>query len=693
MAEPASPPTAPAAPAPAPETGEGGHTPILLKGEIEIYPSARMAHLDQGPIKAYAAKSKTRERAFAYVCERNLVPQIYSSSMYYGLSSPALTRLIGAGVVDWTPLKQQRYVFVYEDKLGRPIANSSNYLAMGLKNDLVMNTIVRNIVPALKDMRDADFVHGNVRVTNLFDGGGTGLDKVMLGECLSTPCGFLQPALYEPLERAACDPLGKGPAVYEDDMYAFGVTLAVLLRDADPLAGFSDDEIIAEKIEQGSYAAITGKERFTGSLLECLRGLLNDDWKQRWTIDDLVTWMEGRRVHAKQSTNVRLKASRPIDFAQEKYLRPQLLALDLPKNPKEATKLVEGHDLSQWLSRSLQDKPIEDRTEKALLQALEGGNSGFYPERLACYLALALAPPMPIMFRGLKFLPQAFGQMMVDAVLQKKDLNPFVEIIQNQMTLFWIGTQESGSADSNEVVMKFDTCRAFLRQAIVGYGIERCVYFMAAECQCLSEKLKDFYVRTAEDLLTAYEALASSGNRPQEFFDRHIISFLSVRDRQVIDPYIPDLNSEEKHRQILATLRVLSSIQKRAKMPAMPGVTGWLIDSLEPLIERFHDRDTRGRLRTQLQKLRDKGDIGKLSALFDNQQVFQDDFNAFRMALKTYAGLRAEHARLSEDLESNKSFGHGTGRQVATMVSGVLAAIIVVIYMVFKFSGGTGGQF
>ena len=143
-------------------------------------------------------------------------------------------------------------------------------------------------------------------------------------------------------------------------------------------------------------------------------------------------------------------------------------------------------------------------------------------------------------------------------------------------------------------------------------------------------------------------------------------------------------------RQALATLRVLANIQKRSKMPPMPGVTGWLIDSLDPLIERFHDRDARTRLKAQLQKMRDKGDIDKLSVLFDNPQIFQDDFGAFRNALKNYAALRQEHARLSEDLESNQTFGQGMGRQVAAMVSGIFAALIVVMYMVFKFSGGGG---
>ena len=166
---------------------QGENSPsVLLKGEIEIYTEARLSQYDQGEIKAYAARSKTREKSIAFLCERHLVPRIHHSSMYYAIHSPSLPRLIGAGIVDWAPLHQQRYVFVYEDKFGNPVANSSNVSGMGLKHDLVLNTVVRNLVPALKDMRDVDFIHGNIRVSNLYDGGSPNLEKVMLGECLNT---------------------------------------------------------------------------------------------------------------------------------------------------------------------------------------------------------------------------------------------------------------------------------------------------------------------------------------------------------------------------------------------------------------------------------------------------------------------------------------------------------------------------
>jgi len=670
-----------------PPDAPAAHQSVMLKGEVEIFPGSPLPYLDQGPIKAYAAMTRTRDKAFALVCERHLVPQITESAKYYGLLSTGLPKLVAAGTVDW-PSKQQRYVFVYENKIGKPIATAANYMAMNLKNDLVLNTVIHNLVPTIKDMRDVDFVHGNIRVQNLYDGGGSGLDKVMLGECLATPFGYLQPALYETIERASANPLGRGKASPEDDMYAFGVTLAVLLRGVDPLAGFNDQEVIEQKIEMGSYAAITGKERFTGSLLECLRGLLNDDPRLRWTIDDVITWTEGRRVHPKQTANVKLKASRPLDFAGEKYLRPQMLALDLPRHAKEAERLTEGKDLAQWLNRSLQDKPTEERAQEAIAEAQRSGSTGFYAERLACYLSLALSPSMPIMFRGLHFMPDAFGQMLIEAIVLKKDLNPFVEIIQNQMTMFWIRTQDVAAGDIGDLMTRFDTCRSFLRQTMTGYGIERCAYFMSVESHCLSEKVKDYYVRTAEDLLFAYEKMAISGNRPESFFDRHIIAFLSVRDRQIIDPYIPDLSADEKHRQILATLRVLAAIQMRSKLSPVPGVTAWLVERLDPLISRFHDRNARVHFKAQLQKLKDKGEIGKISNLFDNPQLYPDDFKQFKGALRDYADFRNEYNRLEEDLDNNKNYGHGAGRQVAAAVSGVIATFIVLVYIVYKYSGG-----
>jgi len=165
------------------------------------------------------------------------------------------------------------------------------FQGLGWKPEVVQLNVVKSLVHALLDMRDADIVHGNIRPSNMFAiGPAGGVDRVILGECLSTPSSYAQPAMFETIERAMADPIGRGPPVIDDDLYALGVSLAVILRHRDPMEGFTDEQIINHKIDQGSYIALTGKDRFSGDILELLRGLLNDDRVQRWNLEDRGGW-------------------------------------------------------------------------------------------------------------------------------------------------------------------------------------------------------------------------------------------------------------------------------------------------------------------------------------------------------------------------------------------------------------------
>jgi hypothetical protein len=155
----------------------------------------------------------------------------------------------------------------------------------------------------------------------------------MVGEMLASPPGYFQPVLYETIERGVASPLGRGQGSFEDEMYSFGVLLAVLVRQHDPMEGLSDEEIILHKIDHGSFASLISKDRLPATILELLRGLLNDDAPQRWTIDDVLVWMDGRRVNPKQGLLVTNKASRPIDFLSQKFLRPPLLGYKSSSRP------------------------------------------------------------------------------------------------------------------------------------------------------------------------------------------------------------------------------------------------------------------------------------------------------------------------------------------------------------------------
>lgn len=689
---------APVSQAPAPSSSEerrvGAIPPVLLKEEIKIFPDQRLSYLDQKDVKAYRAVGSDGLKAFAMVCEKSIVPQVELVHKYTGVNSAHLPRLVACGVVDWAHESVERFVFVYEDKLGKPISEGKNPNAMGLRPEPVISTIFRNLLDILRSMQIAGFVHGNIRVENIFDGTSNTLENAMLGETLSVPSGYAQPTLYQTIPRGLSLPLGRGASDASDDIYALGVTVACLLRQTDITEGLSDADIVAQKIDIGSFNFIAGKDRFPGAILEFLRGTLHDDPQLRWNFDDLLVWAEGRRVGAKQGGGIAaLKASRPLEFGRTKFLRPQALATAITAEAANFLPLVENGELFLWLNRSLQDKDMEQRYDDALIEAQKSSGSSNYADRLASTMAIALAPEHAIFYKWMKFLPAGFGALLIEAVQTQKDLSPFVDVMQGPLLGFWNRFTKMQTTVSGDAVRKIQNCQRFMGQSLIGYGVERCIYYLCPMAPCYSEKLREYYVRSSEDYLKALEKLSASRNRPEWFLDRHIVAFLSVRDKGIIEPFLADIGSNEQHRQRQGILKVLALIQRRDKLPAMPGVSRWMAGLLNPLIERYHDREQRKRLREQLEKIKDSGSLDKMAALFDNYEELQQDLKNYSAAMKTYQALKKEYQMLESEIEHNKNFGMGTGRHFAMLVSGGIAVLVVFIYILVNISFGGGRVF
>lgn len=665
----------------------GGNAVVAFNEFIQIRCGRRLPHFDSGPVKAYEAvgSGKFAGLYFALVCERNFIPRANAGSIFSAFNNPALVRLAASGVVDWTPARQQRYVLIYESCPGKAILKAGDRQAIGWKPEIVMEAVVKPLVSVLRDFRDKDFVHGAICPQNLFSASRNAPERIILGECLAGPPSFWQTALYEPVERAMADPLARGLGTRADDMYAFGVTLAVLLRHHDPLDGLTEKEIIKQKVENGSYAAITGKDRFTGAILELLRGLLVDDAVLRWSIDEVETWLDGQRLSPKQTTK-RHKAARPISFHGRRYSQPAILAMDLEENVAEAVELVESGTLEQWLARSLEIKDADELIEKAVSSAEELGRGPGYRDRLVCRLSILLDPDAPIRLKGMHMRPDGVGNMLAEAIRKKRDLQPFVDMISDQTIINWLDSQKGGSIDYGAIVSRYETARAFVKLKNIGHGIERSVYILHAECPCLSEKLENYYVRTPEDIMYAFEDICSKGDAPVRFLDRHVAAFLSVKDRKNIDPYLVEINAEERHRQVLGELKTLATIQIRSRMEKFPSIARALASSLDPVYERFHDRELRQSLRQKIDRLKDQGDLSKIANTIDEGALFPQDFRAFRNAMIEYKDLRAEKEKLARKLAESGEFGRSTGHQVAALFSGILGGIIIVLFAIMVFA-------
>jgi hypothetical protein len=583
-------------------------------------------------------------------------------------------------------------VLIYENTLGNPLMKPGD-AGLGWKPDHAMNVIIRPTVNVLLDLRDRDVFHGNIRPANMFDGGAKVLERIILGDCLAVPPSYTQSAVFEPVERAMADPIARGRGGYEDDLYAFGVSLAVILRHRDPLEGMTDEEIIKTKMEIGSYAALTGNERFTGAILELLRGLLYDERDQRWTLEEIMSWLDGQRLSPKQSAR-KIKAARHLTFAGEKYFRPQLLAMDLNKAQAEAVQLIENDTLGQWVERSLEDKQATQRLAVAIDAARESGRGPGYWDRLLARVSIALDVTAPLRFRGMNLNPDGISYAMAEAAARKKDMQPYLDIINQQLVMFWVTNQTDNNVDIGALLGKYDACRSFLRQPSIGYGVERCLYTLCPEAPCISETLKGYYVRSPEDFVYVLEDISTKPNRPHLFIDRHVAAFLSVKDRKVIDPFLVELNAPDFYRRVMGNLMVVATIQKRSRLDDLPGLGAWAMDILKPIYERYHDRELREKIREKITKLAATGDLNRMAAVLDDQMVRQQDMLGFKAAMREHSELRKELTQLEADLEHPNTYGREAGHQYAAIASAIIAGIVIlaVAFIYLTHAGALKGM-
>jgi hypothetical protein len=667
------------------KTSSSGASVIQFNDLLNIKFSEPLPNLDSLPAKAYRVEGqgKYTKSYFALICEKNLPPRAHASIKYRNIANSGLVNMVEAQVIYWPPEKQQKFVIIYEDSIDQPLVSDQTKKAYGWKQEQVMSLVIPSVVSALHDCRNQDFVHGGIRLNNLFMGKGEMKGRVVIGDCLALPPSYGQSTEYLTIERAMTQKNGRGIGTAADDLYAFGVCIAMLMRNSNPLKEMKEHEIATQKIEQGSYAALTGRDRFTGGILELLRGLLYDDPAQRWTIDEVMSWLDGQRLSPKQAVK-RLTASRPLVLGNHKFYRPELIALNLPLDTAKSSKLIESGILSQWVLRSLEDEIMGEKVEIAIQTAQESGRSGEFIDRAICRVCIALDPQSPIRYKGLSMHPEGIGNALTDAVIQHKNLQPFIDIFEQGILLYWLNTQENTKVDILKYTQMAENCKNFVKRSDkVGFGIERCVYYLNEEAPCLSPRFKNYYIMTTSDLLESIKDMIGKPNppAPDGLFDTHILAFLSVRENKVIDNSLVDIGSPEAYRRVFGVLKTLANIQRFETLPEQKEIALWISKALHSIYTRFHDRELREKLKKTMEKHVENGDLFKMIGLVDNLTLQKQDALEYRRATNEYQNLKYKISLLEQSLERPKLIGRKTGHEVAAIVSSLLGFIIILTFL------------
>ncbi len=647
---------------------------IIFANEFEVFPNKEVPQFANPGTKAYEARNiNSNTQCIVLICGRSLLPRVSSIGSYRNLKSKNILKLFSAGIVDWALENRQRFALVFEKPQGEKILDLTKEEIAEIPGDKIISMVVEPALKILENFKNMDLVHGAISLDNIFLGP-SGSDSVILGECLSSAPSFFLNPMYETVTRAMAMPSGRGVGITQDDLYSLGVCVAMIARKKNLLLGKSNEDIISAKLENGSYGSIVGKEKLPAGIGEFLRGVLQDDLEMRWTLEDCFKWLEKRRIAPKQGAKI-LKAARPFIFKGQKYLELRGLAEAFSKNIPEAAAEAEGSDFLMWLRRNFEDKELTIRFEKA--REREQTST---PERFVHAICVAMDPYGPVRYKNLALFPMGFGSALSAAIHEDEGLQSYADLISQQMFSVWINQVFDQLPEASSLLATLEKCRMALNQRIMGYGMERVLYIANRGLACMSPHFENYYVLAPSALLQALEKIADNPSKSEIILDRHMIAFLSVREPNLIDPFMGYLNSGDRGRQIIGVSRVLAGIQRRFSVGPVPGLSRWVASLLAPAIDNFNDKDLRQEMTRVMNKIQGNGDLVDIINLVDDGRVVQEDSRRFSVARKEYVLLRNEKITIERYLKLKRSFGRASGRQAAMIVSSFVAIIIIALY-------------
>ena len=650
-------------------------TTFGVSNRFEIRPDQPIPELDTLTAMAFAALDRRdpRASAFALVCHGPVLPRADVANALRGVEHPSLLRLLDFAVIPSPNDGAERVAMVFEQPGGHRLTASPAGRSGPMGEDALVRQLLWPAVQALRELKMRRVVHGRINPTNIFCCQDPS-KGVILGECVSMQPGFGQPTVYQPIERGMAQPAGRGLGDPPDDLYALGVTLLHLATGEDPGAGLDDRTILAAKLEHGSYKALSEGRRVPVNLIEPLRGLLMDDPQERWTLDDLELWLNGRRLTPKQSQPAK-RAARPIDFAGRAFWSAPSLAHALAERPAEAGALIDHGQLETWLRHGLEDGELAAVVGEAI-EGARSGSGGQEADRRLARVLMALHPRAPIRYRGQSLAPDGIGSALLHAVATGSGAQEVAEIIAVQLPLFWINVQGGFRPDFLTLMKTFEKARSLLGRTGLGYGLERCLYELNPVMACASPILEGRYVQDLAALTADLEAIAARPDRPKHPLDRHIAAFAQTRGARLNDRLLQDAAADnDPLDHVLATLEILGDLQTRSKTERLPALCGWMASYVAPAIDRFKSRTLRHRIREELARQAETGDLNRLSRLLRNANLLQRDAAGFRSARREYKLIQRAIQGLQDKLNKPEALAAGIGRQIAALTASGLAAL------------------
>lgn len=653
---------------------------LTLKGRYEIVTDDPLPAFDSPRAKAYSVIDTQGDRPIplmGLLLDRRLPVRQSALDEMRECRLPGLLTLLDSGQTGRRGDAYRQMCLIYERPSGPRLTASEETSFKPFPEEAMERQILPRMLPVLKELQARNVTHRAIRPSNLFHSGDN--RGLVLGECFSAPPAADQPDFLEPIESAMADPLGRGDGEHTDDYYALGVTILCLLLGKKPEVDGNNNDLLHLKMELGSFSALAGRYTMSLPIVEMLRGLLNDDPRERWGITDLEHWLAGR--HRKtQRGKLPLKAARAITIAKAECVTSQSAAFRMSLDWENGAQMVRSQSFDNWLRRSLH---AEDLAKS--LQGIVGGTGPEPADAKALSRAcMVLFPSSPISFKGISVNPDGIAYMVPASSGSQAQRQKLGELLAAKVPSTWFATNTAQRSDFARLQSLLDRMATLMAQTGPGFGYERIIYELSPSIHCLSPLIESRLVVNYEELLPAMEAAVSERLPSHEPLDRHTAAFIAARCRQVTDRWIRPLAAEaDGFARIVAQVRLMAFVQGLSSNGPLPNLCRWLEIHLRPVLSQFHNLKRRKQMLSELEVAAKSGIIGKMMVLVEDNQARAKDEQGYRAAIASFGRADMQVKQLQNEANYMEYTARLLGEQVSAVASGVIGGLASVAILAF----------
>ncbi len=637
---------------------------FLLKERYEINYNLPLREYDTNGAHAYEAKDRTNSNRelFALVCDKEF-PRLSYLPYLKSIDSPHILKLVEYGQVIYRDA--EIIALIYQRPTGaRADIFNSDEEKMSVETFKSLTTSLLNACDVLKTF---GLTHRAIRLDNIFYKDST-KQELVVGDCSAAFPSTYQPLIYETVENTLCPSYSRGNGSVDMDIYACGVVLTALALNHNITSEFSPQEMIKQKLRNGSFAFISGNEKIPGRMTAVLRFLLDDNPEKRIDYSQIINYFDGKTVNlAAVDSNDR--SSKALIINSEKCYTRKSAALAILNNPDFGLEVIQSGKLLEWVKSGLGNEKLHGKISNLLSAEKENPDK----RQLLAKVCIYLDSSFPLRCGDSYLFPEGLAKTIFYCKKNNISTSALNNLINSDIIKLWYQEQPYLRAPSNASEFKI-----YLSRRDLGYGLDRIMYDFDEDLPCISPIIGKAFVYNTSRLLAALNNNRSNFTHPP--FDGNIIAYLRCKMGKKIDGIIVDVNANQDAIKIAAIIRLYANIQNKQGPAQLTNLTQWLINSAKPIIASYHNIKYQKYLEQELLKVSKSGKIMDIVDILENEEARIKDKTDFTEALKTANFLIAEKNKiLSGDNRIDEE-----ARDLALRFSSILSVLTMLSTFVFS---------